>query len=464
MSHSPDLCFLLAEHVVRAHYDGLSPDAVDGAKKSILDTLGVILAAGGIEPASRAAAEFALEDGGAPESSVLGFGQKLPAVSAAFANGVMAHGLDYDDQTPWGQHSASSLLPAVFAVAERIVHRGGRVTGQQMITAVAIGQDLFNRMRRHVDWQKDWNFSTVMGVYSATIAAGYLMQLDRDQIINALGIASMQSCGSTAVINATGSNLRGIYAGFPARGAVTAALLAERGIGGVPTLFEGLHGVFGLYFGGRYERQALLEGLGREFTGGLTLYKRWPAVGTAHGHIHATIGLIVDHGIAPDEIHEIRAFVGDYHHLMSEPLEARRAPSTLVEAKFSLPFLIAVAAAQKDVRLADFGPAALKDPVVLSLAQRVVPVDDASLDWKLDMLPGRVEIVTRDGRRFTRVGDRLPGSVEAPMNWAELINKFEDCAACAAHAMPKSTVQAIHQAVSSLDDVDDATSFLRLLG
>ena len=148
---------------------------------------------------------------------------------AALANGAMIHCLDYDDQTPWGQHSGSSLLPAVFAAAER---RGG-VSGKQMITAVAVGQDIFNRMRQHVEWKKDWNFSTVMGVISATAATVRdVLGLSRDQIAHSFGIASMQCCGTMNVIHSVGGDLRAMYAAFPAKGAVLAAILAQKGVTG----------------------------------------------------------------------------------------------------------------------------------------------------------------------------------------------------------------------------------------
>ena len=384
-----DLCDDFAGHIVDTRFDKLSPDAVEGAKKSILDILGVILAAGGMEHAVRGVIDFAKEGGGTPECSVLGFGGRLPAVSAAFANGAMAHCLDYDDQTPWGQHSGSSILPAVFAVAERQVARGHGVSGRDMITAIAVGQDLFHRLIPNVGWRKDWNFSTVVGVYCATAACAHLLGLPRAQVANAFGIASMQSCGTMAVINATGSDLRALYAGFPARGAVTAALLAEKGVTGVPTIFEGKFGIFEMYFGNQYDRDKIVDGLGTHYGGGRTLYKQWPAVGTSHSHVHATIGLVREHGIEPSQINEVRVFVGDYHRLMCDPLDTRRSPTTLVEAKFSLPYLVAVAAARGGMRLADFTSEALSDPQVMAMARKVVPVDDPSLDWKRELPPGR---------------------------------------------------------------------------
>jgi len=67
-----------------------------------------------------------------------------------------------------------------------------------------------------------------------------------------------------------------------------------------------------VYFGNRYDRAKIVDGLGQQYTGGLTLYKRWPAVGTAHSHIHATMELVKEHDLQPEQIREIKAFVGDY--------------------------------------------------------------------------------------------------------------------------------------------------------
>src|SRR5690349_1537698 len=127
-----------ADHAAATTYDTLPPAAAEAAKMSIFDTLGVILAASGVEPAVRDVVDLVGETGGRPESTVLAFGDRVPALTAALANGAMAHCLDFDDQTPWGQHSASSIVPAAFAVAERII---GGVSGRDMIAAVAVGQD-----------------------------------------------------------------------------------------------------------------------------------------------------------------------------------------------------------------------------------------------------------------------------------------------------------------------------------
>lgn len=453
-----DLSVHMAEFFANARFEDLPPDAIEGAKKSILDTFGVCLAASGREPAVRALVDFVQESGGKPEASVFGFGGKVPAIMAALANGAMAHSLDYDDQTPWGQHSALTLMPAVFAVAER---QGG-VSGRELVTAVAAGQDMFNRLRRHVDWRKDWNFSTVMGVFCATAAAGRLLGLDAHRIAQGIGIASMQCCGTMEVIYSTGSDMRAMYAGFPAKGAVLSALLAERNISGVPAVLEGNHGILTMYFSGRYDREAILKDLGTEFTGGLTLYKRWPAVGTAHSHIHATVQLMNDNALTMTDVAEIRVHVGDYHQIMCDPIETRRVPETLVDAKFSLPFLVAVAAVHRDLRLADFTEAGINNPDVLAAAQKVIPVPDPAMDWKLDLPAGRVEIVTTDGRRFAKTGTGIPGSVENPMDWSDIERKFTDCAEAAHSPWSAETIRKAISMAHGLDQLEDATALLRL--
>ena len=440
-------------------YEQLPPAAVDAAKKSVLDTLGVILAASGAEPAVHRVIALVREAGGTPTSTVLGFGDRVPAPWAAFANGAMAHCLDFDDQTPWGQHSASSVVPAALAIAE---HRGG-VSGRELITAIALGQDVFVRLRRNVGWNKDWNLSTVLGVYAGAATASYLLGLTQPKVSHAFGIASMQSAGVMEVVAGTGRDLRALYAGFSAKGAVLSAMLADKGVTGVARLFEGPRGVFATYFGGRYDRTSMLRDLGVDFQGSSTLYKTWPAVGTSHSHISATIDLIVEHDISADDIAEIRVHAGDYHLLMCEPLNARRAPATLVDAKFSLPFLVAVAAVRRTVRVVDLTAEGLRSPEVLAMAEKVVPVADSFFDWEEELPLGRVEVVLADGRRFARTGHKVPGSLGAPLTWEDLGHKFSSCATVAISTPNAQRIRAALRVAQHLENEVDVMTLIDLV-
>jgi 2-methylcitrate dehydratase PrpD len=454
-----DLVHIFADHAANLRYDDLSPRARDAAKQSILDTLGVILAASGMEPAVQAVIEIVRETGGAPDCTLLAFDGKAPALMAAFANGALAHCLDYDDQTPWGQHCASSIIPACFALAER---RGG-VTGQELITAVAIGQDIFARLRCNVGWKKDWNLSTVLAVFAAAAAAARVAGLPAAKIAHAIGIASMQSSGIMEMIAGRGSDLRGMYAGFSAKGAVLAVMMAEKGVTGIDRMFEGQYGFFNSYFGGRYDRTAMLAGLGNDLLGAGTLYKRWPCVGTAHSHMKAAIDIVTEQNLSLAEIAEIRLHVGDYHDLMCQPLAERRAPATLADAKFSLPFLVSVAIARKGMSVTDFSEAGLRDPDVLEAGRKISLVSDPALDWTLELPAGRVEILANDGRSWMKTGTGVPGNADNPMGWEDVCAKFRECAKVAITPIAESKIARAIELARALEGVADAADLIRSL-
>ena len=103
-------------------------------------------------------------------------------------------------------------------------------------------------------------------------------------------------------------------------------------------------------------------------------------------------------------------------------------------------------------------------PEVLAVAQKVVPVADASLDWKQELPLGRVEIVLHDGRRIIRVGDHVPGNPEAPLTWDDLSRKFVDCAGAAVTPPAGERIEEVVRMARHLEDLDDATELIRLLG
>ena len=454
-----DLSHEFAAAAAATDVERLSAAAVETAKMSVLDTIAVALAASGVEPSCRTVIDLVQHEGGRPEATGWGLQWQGPATNAAFVNGALAHCLDFDDQTRWGQHAGSSVVPSSLALAER---RGG-VRGADLLAGVAVGQDLFARLRRHVGWRKDWNLSSALGVFAGAAASARTLGLPQAGIHAALGIASQQSSGVMEVVAGTGSDLRALYAGFSARGSVTAVLLAERGLSGVDRLFEGPFGVFQTYFDGVYDRDAMLADLGRHHAGVDTLYKVWPSVGTSHSHIHAVVEILTGHHLRLEDIQEIRVFVGDYHELMCTPLAERREPRTLVDAKFSLPFLVGLAAARGTVSVTDFTDEGLRDPRVLAAARKVVPVPDRDLDWTSDLPPGRAEILTTDGRVLGRDGADYPGGPDRPTTWDQLTQKLRDCASVAAHPPSDEGLASFVEAARRLEELPDVRELVQCL-
>lgn len=459
MGNKLDLSHHLGEFAAGLRFADLPHDAVDAAKKSLLDTLGVMLGASGMEPSVKPIIELVTDAGGKEEARILGFGGRVPAAAAAFANGTLAHGLDFDSQTPWGAHPDSSLVPALLALAER----EGNVSGQELITAVAIGQELFIRLRCNVGWNMDWNLSSVIGVYSGVAACGSLLGMNAEQIAHAMGIVSLNAGGTMQQIFGIGSDLRGLYAGFIAQSCVNAVLLAQKGMVGMDDLLEGEAGVFRVYFNGEYNREKILENLGSEFLSEAMTYKYWPAVGNAHTYIHAAIELIRENQVNVQDIESVRVYVGDFAQRMSAPLTARRAPQTMMDAKFSLPFTVALALVKGSMTITDFSADALQDKQVLALADKVEPVVDPALNWDLKLPAGKVELVLHDGRLIERLGTEVPGTPERPMTWDELLQKFSDCAQVSINPVTAQSISKVQHLLSTLETCSEVTQVLELV-
>ncbi|MFC2001981.1 MmgE/PrpD family protein, partial [Chloroflexota bacterium] len=134
-----DAIFDLAAHVANVRYEQIPAQAVEVTKMDILDSLGVALAASSVAPVCKKVDELAKEMGGKGESTIIGFGGKVPSYMAAFVNSALVHALNYDDYyDPLIIHFGCSVFPAALATAERV----GKVSGKELITAYTASADL----------------------------------------------------------------------------------------------------------------------------------------------------------------------------------------------------------------------------------------------------------------------------------------------------------------------------------
>jgi 2-methylcitrate dehydratase PrpD len=148
---------------------------------------------------------------------------------------------------------------------------------------------------------------------------------------------------------------------------------------------------------------------------------------------------------------------------MCQPLDERRAPATLADAKFSLPFLVSVAIVRRGMSVTDFSATGLRDAEVLAAGRKISLVSDPALDWRLELPPGRAEIVARDGRSWIREGRGVPGNADNPMTWDDICAKFRECASANVTAIAEEKVTRASAMARSLDDLPDATELIRTL-
>lgn len=455
-----DAALTLSRHLANLHYQHIPPEALEATKKGILDALGVIAGASGTVPGCRELAELVLDAGGKPEATIIGFGGKVPAWMAAFANGGMAHGLDYDDiHASVVVHSSACVVPAAFATAQRV----GKVSGKDFLVAVTAGIDIASRMGLAIDWKEDWHLSAVFGAFACAAASGKLLGLNESQLVSAFGIALCQAACTMQLNVGVGSNLRGAYPGFAAKAGVLSACMAQRGIDGPRASLEGEAGVYAVHFRGEYRREAILENLGRTFESVNLRFKPWPACTITQSYIEATLDLVKEHDIAPQDVKSVTALIGEFGVPLCEPLEGRRRPATTLDAKFSIPFTIAAAIARRNVVIADYTAEGLKNPVVLELSQKVTPKLVPEMKKSGDIYPSGVQIRTSKGE-FSKTVDFPYGHPRKPMSMAAIADKFRDCAAYSAKTLPGKSIEQVIEQVSSLEQVASAGDIVALLG
>jgi 2-methylcitrate dehydratase PrpD len=458
---SENISQALAKHIASVRFEDLPSEAVEAAKKSLLDTVGVILAATRLGEGCRHFVELALEFGGRAESSIIGFGKRVPSFMAAFANGSMAHALDYEDTHEQALvHPSASTVPAALAIAEAM----GAVSGRKLLAAIAVGNDLVCRLglAAKVDPRDyGWYMPPILGAFGAVAAASHLLELDNEKILSALSLTLCQATCSAELVYSPRSSVRSVRDAFSAKAGVLGALLAQRGVVGFEQPIDGAAGLYASFFRGQYDPTVLLEGLGRFFEGARVSYKPWPSCRGTHAYIETVLQWREHYGLQPAEVEEIRVRVSPLNRVLCEPPDVKQRPTTPINAKFSLPFVIGVALVYGRVGLEHFSEEALMDREVLAVAKKVQHYVDSSLGSK-ETGGGALELRAR-GEVFSEETAFAYGHPDHPMDFNTLLDKFADCARYALRPLPKSTANDLAKMVFSLETLDNGTQIMSYL-
>ncbi len=444
-------------------YADLPSAAVESAKKEVIDSLATALG-GSQKAAIGELAELVREMSGKPQSTVIGRDLKCPAPEAALVNGAMIHALDYDDGHPVAQvHIGCVAVSTCFAVAEM---QGG-VNGPEFIRALVLGADFLARLglasRPHGSLVKSgWHPTPLCGYLGASAMAGILMKLDKEQMLNALGIAYHQCAGNSQAVN-DGALTKRLGPGLAARGGIFAALMASKGITGAHNILEGQYGFFNQYHAGDYSRETLLAGLGDFFEGANIGDKPYPNCGFTHAFIDAVFTLRKKYRIQPEQVDLITAYGGASAYELSFPVEVKRSPRNPVDAQFSLPWAIAVALVNGNVGVDDFTEKAIKREDLLQIANKVIGVLVPEMS-RHGVGPGRVVIKLKDGVEYSELVEHCLGSIERPMTFDDCALKLKECASAAVKPYSAQTLQTVIDSTRGLEQLPDAAMIIKLLG
>jgi 2-methylcitrate dehydratase PrpD len=453
---------ILAEYVANTVYKDLPERAAEMAKMSLLDALGVTLAAGGLCAECSPFVEIAMESGGKKESTILGFRDQVPAHMAAFANGAMAHALDFEDAHDLALvHPNAATVPAALAIAESI----GNVNGKDFIASLAVGCDIVCRLGLAFNenpGEYGWYIPPILGSFGAAAAAGKLLNLDEKRVLDAFSLTLCQSTCSAELRYSPRSDMRSVRDAFAAKAGVLAAQLAQKGVKGFDHPFEGKAGLFSLYSKGNYDGLRLIEGLGTIFEGANISFKPWPACRGTHTYIEAALHILKEYAPDPDDIVDVRVIVSSFNQMLCEPENVKKAPQAVIDAKFSIPFTVATALYYKDVGLEHFTPERLKDKNVLQLAQKIRYDLDPGLGLR-DATRGFLEIRTKDNKTYAKRIDQAYGHPDNPVSQKGVEEKFMACADKARTKIPQKKLKEAAKCILALEEIKDIRQMVALL-
>lgn len=452
----------MSDFVAALRFTDLPPAVVRNGKLRILDILGICLASAQMDFARFSVATMQ-EWGGKEESSVIGFTGRLPMVNAALANGLTAHGLDYDDtHTESITHASACVVPTALAVGEAV-----GASGKEVLTAAVAGWETLTRIGMAAPGRfhsRGFHATSICGTFAAALTAGKLLGLSPATLSNALGICGSLTSGSFEYL-ADGSWVKRLHPGWAAHAGIVAALLAQKGFSGPHTIFEGRFGLYRTHLGeGEFALERLTAGLGDTWETLNISFKPYPCCHYNHAFIDCVRFLQERHAIRAEEVAEVECLIGEGQvPIVCEPAEIKHRPQTPYHAQFSLPFAVALMLKEGRVGIDEFSEERLRDEELLALARRVTYTVDPTSSFPTHF-PGWVKIRLKDGRIVEHQEPYNRGGPVRPLTEGELIDKF---VANARRTLAKERVERIREGTLALDgcqDIRDLTALCRIPG
>ena len=387
----------------------------------LLDHIGVAL--GGVGEDSSVALRAGLATLGLRgDATVVGTDVRLPAPQAALANGAAAHALEMDDTHRGGSiHLGASVFPAALAAAEL-----ADASGETVLRAAIAGYEVAGRLAMAVGpaahYRRGFHPTGTCGAFGAAAAAGLVLGLDEEQLTDALGVAGSQAAGSMEFL-ADGTWTKRLHPGWAACAGLHAAALARAGFKAPHTIVEGR---FGFLTG--YSDAPDADAVSAEGPPALldTSIKPHACCRYMQGPIDVVLRLRAEHRVAPADVDRIEVGMLDAAFpIVCDPVGAKRRPTSVVDAQFSLPFGVAIALVSGRASPEEFVLSRLEDPEVRGLMDRVSAVRDAALDAVYPRTwPAWVRLVLRDGRQLTADVTHPRGDPENFPSRDELAQKF----------------------------------------
>ena len=452
MATPPPVTDRLAQFVVETKFSAIPEQTRANAKLHILDTLGVALA-GVDQPAASIALDYCARLGSSQEASIWGTQRKASVPTAAFANGLLAHALDYDDWDAFIHvgHPTSMLLGAALSLGENI-----NASGADLLKAYVLGIEVICKLAANCPNVQDRGFHStpVWGSLGATVACASLLKLDVDRLKAALGVAASAAGG---IHRQQGSMVKPFHAGNAARNGAEAALLAAAGFTADAAILEAPRGFCDTFFGpGKCDYEKMIENPGEPY------FLESPGLGLKWHPCSAPQFLAADAALYLKRAHNIRYEDVAKMEVSIPPLRYARhyAPEvkTGLRGKFAINYVVAMCILDGKLELATFTDEKVNQLQVQEALSKVEVVCDESIPEPGPYCPVTVEL--KSGARLSHTAKIAKGHPQNPMTESEVLEKFCGNANLVISEKQAEQVIAIVQKLESVDTVKKLTEVL----
>jgi len=436
---------IIAEFAVNLKYEDLPENVVNEVKRYLYDSIGCAYGAMDTKDVGIMRGIYK-EMGGAPESTTIGFGDKIPAVNSSLVNSLMIRALDFND-IYWKEDPShpSDIIPAALSVAEKY-----NADMKTVITAIALAYEFEQRLCEFAVpgvRERKWHHATLTQFVSP-IVAGKVMGLNVDQMVNAIGISGSHNHTIGCPTAGKLTMMKNTVDPMAVQAGVFAAMMAENGYTGTEAVFEGKEGFMDCFFGWDYTNQkndpinmkgrdpnALLPdwnwdiekltgNLGQKFKILECSMKAFPTEALTHTHISATLKVMKSNRLSYKEVEEVKVTtIARACDILFDPHKYR--PDSRETADHSLPYCIAAAIVDGKITTQSFSDEKMKDPAIWEVIDKIK--GEASIEFEKMFpakQPSKVVIKTKSGEFFSAYLEYPKGDPREPMTSEDLDNKF----------------------------------------
>lgn len=445
----------ISEWACNVTYDDLPPEAIDAAKRFLFDTLGCALGGSQVHDVQLFRAHYRALDQPGP-CTVIGSGEKMNPVAAGLLNALMTRALDYND-IYWKQDPAH---PSDLAAGPLVFTELRRLNGRELLTALVVGWDLTQRLchiARPGIRERGWHHATLMAI-AAPVAAGKALGLNPAQMQHAIGICACHRFTLGCAVAGKLTMMKNTVSPLATRDGIEAALLAERGYTGPEGVIEGKEGMVHC-LGDGWDFDWITADLGRRWLITECGMKSFPIEALMHSPVSATLRIVKEYDLLPDDIAEIRIeSIARAADILSDA--AKYDPQSKESADHSLPYCIAAAVTDRMVTPRQFRDERLWDPRLRAQMAKVQVVANADFEQAFPARQcTRVTITTTGGNTYAAEQDYPKGDPRDPLTRPELTDKFN---ALAEPVLSPDRCAALREQVFALETLADAAGLLQL--